>query len=459
MKLFQAQKTQLQQEGFKRLSPFRKTYVKDNTLHIIKDVNILTNEYDKDFLSINKERYSYIKPYLTTGTIKVSVNLYRGKEFIESYTVQVCEITPNYESHRVINHNYKENSIYRFKLSTKKRDESVNNTNYTPNQTLSVGTAFSGIGAPEQGLKNLGIENNKNIFMCEIDKFSRQTYTMNHKVDNIFPDITKMNMKKTPYVDLFVWGSPCQSFSIQGKRGGLNDTRGTLVFYGLEYIRCQRPKYFVYENVKGLKNHDKGRTFETIMNSFNELGYKIQYSVINSKFYVPQNRERLFIVGIRKDIDKEFTFPKESKVTTTLNDVISSNKKDIRGYEFDTTGMVPYIQSQKTDIKTTYKFPKMKYESDSRVSSSDGISPCITTGGKIKIHDTKNNVFRYLTEDELTKIQGFPEDFQFPVSKSQQRKQLGNSISVPVLESIFRELLPEYINNYQKVETQYQMAA
>lgn len=322
----------------------------------------------------------------------------------------------------------------------------VNNTNYKSNK-LTCGTLFSGIGSFEQSLKNLNIDHT-NEYMCEINKFSRETYLENHSVNNVYEDITKLNTKTIPKVDLLVWGSPCQSFSIQGYRGGLEDTRGTLVFNGLEVIQKTQPSYFIFENVKGMINHDSGQTFDTILNSFEELNYKIKYQVLNSKnFGTPQNRERLFIVGIRNDINQEFEFPTPQPVTKCVNDFIKDGV-DYSNYIFDSSKIQPFTQKRVTDIKKTHHLPHLNYESDRRVMSTNGISSCFLSGGlRGRFHDTKNNIFRHLTEQELTEIQGFPSDFKFPVSNSQIRKQIGNSIYVGVLEEILKNLIPQHINN------------
>ena len=193
-----------------------------------------------------------------------------------------------------------------------------NNADYTdPKPTipsLRVGTAFSGIGAPEWALKQLGIEHT-NEFMVEIDKNARKTYLANFTPKQTYEDITKINYNTLNDIDIFFFGSPCQSFSMQGKRRGLEDTRGTLVYNGLQIIKAKNPKYFIYENVKGMLTHDQGNTFNVIKAAFEELNYTIQYKVLNAKNYgSPQNRERLFIVGIRKTLIKPLNFHNHSLV-------------------------------------------------------------------------------------------------------------------------------------------------
>ena len=200
---------------------------------------------------------------------------------------------------------------------------------------IKIGTYFSGIGSPEQALINLDIEHEIE-FACDIDKFARETYLKNFSCKQMYNDITKLDMKDLAYVDLLVFGFPCQAFSLAGRRGGFDDTRGTLFYDALKYLIEHRPRYFIAENVKGLVNHDNGRTFRTILDClsktennqfslmpFDNLGYNIHYKVLNTKdFGIPQNRERIFIVGIRDDEDNTFRFPKGVSLNKKLKDIL-----------------------------------------------------------------------------------------------------------------------------------------
>ena len=336
----------------------------------------------------------------------------------------------------------------------------VNNEKYMEVETLKCGTAFSGIGANEEALKNIDIKHS-NEFMIEIDKFARKTFEENHNVKDIFTDITKVDPKQVSDIDLFVFGSPCQSYSQQGKRLGLEDTRGTLVYNGLQIVKEKQPKYFIYENVKGMVNHNNGHTFDVIKASFKELNYNIEYKVLNAKHYgAAQNRERLFIVGIRNDINQKFTFPKPQLVSKNVNDFISINNIDYKNYIFDSKNIEVYNSSRNTDIKRIYTIPNLKFESDRRIMSTNGISPCFLAGGcKSRFYDEKNMLFRYLTEQELTLIQGFNKDFKFPVSNSQVRKQIGNSIYVGLLEKILKNLIPKKYFNFIKTQEESLLAS
>lgn len=207
---------------------------------------------------------------------------------------------------------------------------------------MKIGTDFSGIGAPEMALKYLGIDF-ESVFACEIDKYARQSFEQLHKPNTFYNDITTRNHKEVEQLDLYVAGFPCQAFSMAGKRKGFEEARGTLFFNVAEFILINQPKVFVLENVKGLLSHDKGNTFQTIVDILSNgggtqngqisldvfedgLGYHIYWQVLNTKDYgIPQNRERIFIVGF-KDF-KEFSFPKPMELMLRLGDILQDNPK------------------------------------------------------------------------------------------------------------------------------------
>ena len=172
---------------------------------------------------------------------------------------------------------------------------------------MKLGTDFSGIGSPEMALKYLGIKH-KSVFACEIDKYARKSFEQLHKANIFYEDITKRNHKEIEQLDLYVAGFPCQAFSMAGKRKGFDEARGTLFFNVAEFIKINQPKVFVLENVRGLLSHDKGRTFQTIVDILSNgggtqngqisldmfddgLGYHIYWQVLNTKHYgIPQYR-------------------------------------------------------------------------------------------------------------------------------------------------------------------------
>tara|TARA_R110001592_G_scaffold354097_1_gene653494 strand:+ start:45 stop:1232 length:1188 start_codon:yes stop_codon:yes gene_type:complete len=208
---------------------------------------------------------------------------------------------------------------------------------------LKIGTDFSGIGSPEAALKRLGIPH-QNIFACDIDKYAKKSFLELNNPIEFYDDITTRNYKDVPELDLYVAGFPCQSFSLAGKRGGFNDTRGTLFFNVAEFIKVNQPNCFILENVKGLLSHDSGKTYQTItdvltngggtlngqmgMDSIEDgLGYHIYTKVLNTKDYgVPQNRERIFIVGFK--YWTEFRFPKKIQLQLRLKDILEQEVND-----------------------------------------------------------------------------------------------------------------------------------
>ena len=206
---------------------------------------------------------------------------------------------------------------------------------------MKIGTDFSGIGSPEMALKMLGIEHEQ-VFACEIDKYARKSFEAVHgSPKNFYNDITTRDHSTVPQLDLYCAGFPCQSFSMAGKREGFEDVRGTLFFNVAEFIKVNQPKVFVLENVKGLLSHDGGKTFQTIISLLTDnggtangqmfipyfedgLGYHIYYKVLNTKEHgIPQNRERIFIVGFREF--REFSFPKPFPLELRLKDMLQDN--------------------------------------------------------------------------------------------------------------------------------------
>src|SRR5690625_162358 len=182
---------------------------------------------------------------------------------------------------------------------------------------------FSGIGGFEQALNKLG---GTCVFASEIDKFAAQAYETLYG-EKPAGDITKIDAKEIPIHDLLVGGFPCQAFSVAGKRQGFEDTRGTLFFEIARIAKEKRPKALLLENVKGLVNHDKGNTLDTMIRTLNDIGYIVDFDVLNSKYFgVPQNRERIFIVAIREDLIDAEEFSEE---TTTGNTIVPKGKRRI----------------------------------------------------------------------------------------------------------------------------------
>ena len=208
---------------------------------------------------------------------------------------------------------------------------------------IKVGSDFSGVGAFNQALKRLGVEY-KEVFACDMDKHARQTFIHNYGQPDYYPENVYNREIPTDPLDIYMTSPPCQAFSLAGKRKGKEDLRGILFFNSLEFIAKNKPRFFIFENVKGLLSDDGGKTFSEWVNmlggkSVNGLPvlfpyedcvpYHLYWQVLNAKKHgVPQNRERVFLVGIRDDKDNKFQFPKEEHLAKRLKDVLEEKVDD-----------------------------------------------------------------------------------------------------------------------------------
>ena len=313
---------------------------------------------------------------------------------------------------------------------------------------------FAGIGGFRLAMQNLG---GKCVFTSEWDKDAKRTYKANFG-ERPFGDITKEETKAfIPDVfDLLCAGFPCQAFSIAGKRGGFEDTRGTLFFEVAEIIKRKQPKAIFLENVKGLRNHNGGKTLATILNVLrNDLGYFIpEPQIINAKdFGVPQNRERIYIVGFHPSTNvTEFNYPKPLDKKVTFAD-IKERKVPATKYFLSTQ----YVQ--------TLVNHKARHEGKGNgfgyaIIPDDGISNAIVVGGMGRernlvldhritdftptthIKGTVNREgIRKMTPREWARLQGFPDEFIIPVADASAYKQFGNSVAVPAIQATANEIL------------------
>jgi DNA (cytosine-5)-methyltransferase 1 len=313
---------------------------------------------------------------------------------------------------------------------------------------------FAGIGGFRLALQNL---KGKCIFTSEWDKYSKQTYQANFG-EVPFGDITKDSTKN--YIpdgfDVLCAGFPCQAFSIAGKRGGFEDTRGTLFFDVAEIIKKKKPKAIFLENVKGLRSHDKGKTLATILNTLREdLGYFVpEPQVMNAKeFGVPQNRERIFIVGFRNDLNiSEFEYPKPVKEKTTLEDILETETVSVKYYLSET--YVNTLRNHKA--RHASKGNGFGYE----IIPNNGTANAVVCGGMGRernlLHDfrlkdftpithIKGNVnregIRKMTPREWARLQGFPDNYKIVVSDAQAYKQFGNSVAVPAIQATASKII------------------
>ena len=352
---------------------------------------------------------------------------------------------------------------------------------------IRIGTVFSGIGAPEHALCKMGI-NAEILFACdngeielkeEINKvkeniegkdqneiqdyikklyentkkinYVKKSYMANYEIEekNWYDDIRFLNASNyKDKIDILVGGSPCQSFSIIGKRAGLEDTRGTLFYEFARLINECKPKVYIYENVLGMLSHDHGNTWKVIKEVFDSLGYKIYYDTLNAKDYgIPQDRKRLFVVGF-KDKNIEFNFPKAINLTTEMNDFLEENVDakhylGQKGFEFVTSSKyrnrarvnAKVIQTQKANQQFNWN-GDFVFEELEKVKLNKGIM----SRAYVSKWNEKVGVIRQLSYRECLRLMGFDDSFKIVVPNVQAYRQAGNSIVVNVLEHIFNEI-------------------
>lgn len=272
----------------------------------------------------------------------------------------------------------------------------------------------------------------------EIDKYAIQIYKQHFPNHTNFGDITKINEQDLPDFDLFVGGFPCQAFSIAGKRRGFEDTRGTLFFDIARILAAKQPRLFLLENVKGLLSHNEGRTFITIITTLDELGYDLQWQVLNSKdFGVPQNRERVFIVGHLRGTPRPQVFPicggsrayNEVRVTGRQGNSRHSESPQWRAAErrdVRRAGTIDRGRFKETG-GIALNLPASYYKGH----DNHGARPMVAADSSI----------RRLTPPECERLQGFPDDWTKGLSDTQRYKCLGNAVTVNVIEAICGRLL------------------
>ena len=287
----------------------------------------------------------------------------------------------------------------------------------------------------------------KCIGFAEIDKFSCRV--LKHKFPDIenYGDVSKIDPKKLPDFDLLCGGFPCQAFSIAGKRRGFKDTRGTMFFEIARIVKAKRPKVVLLENVKGLLNHEKGKTYRVIVQTLAELGYDVQWMVLNSKFFgVPQNRERVFIVASFGEKTRPQILP------------FGSGKVENSGLQGQQTNTVKTTQGPKSYVAECKQLPQTKGQHQgARVYKTSGVSQTLTSNGGgfgagtgLYLADLDKLRIRRLTPKECERLQGFPDGWtEFGIdeegalvknSDSQRYRQAGNAVTVPVIKAIASNL-------------------
>ncbi|MGT2964844.1 DNA cytosine methyltransferase [Streptococcus acidominimus] len=306
-----------------------------------------------------------------------------------------------------------------------------------------IAAFFSGVGGIELGFEQTN--EFRVVYANEFDKYARMTYQLNYPDTYLDGrDIHAVSADEIgEQVDVIVGGFPCQAFSIAGYRKGFEDDRGDLFFELLRMIEAKRPKVVFVENVKNMVSHDHGNTFKVIREALTENNYFIKWKVLNGKDYgnIPQNRERIYIVGFdTKEAYEAFEFPEEIKLTSTLNDVIDFGAEPEEIYYYR-EGKQPFYAKLKHAIdsqETVYQW-RRQYVRENK----NGVVPTLTanmgTGGhNVPLILTDKGDIRKLMPKETFNVQGYPKTFKLPenVSNGQLYKQAGNSVVVPVIKRI-----------------------
>ena len=332
---------------------------------------------------------------------------------------------------------------------------------------------FSGIGGFDQALVRQGHEI---IAACEIDKYARSVYSRHFPKVRIYEDATKINPEELPDFDILVAGFPCQTFSIAGKRLGFEESRGTLFFEIARIAKQKRPRLLLLENVKGLLSHDSGRTFAEILSVLDELGYDAQWQVLNSKYFVPQNRERIFIVGHLREEPRPEVFPIR-EIDSGNNESRSETQREWKRIQNQLSGTIDanyhkgagsrtmvYMSQKNSNMKQRIQDRKESWcltnnssdfgiihyiKSDSqanRVYDPKGIAPTLGIGNAMSKPLIKEANIRRLTPLECERLQGFPDEYTKLgkdgeiISDTQRYRMCGNAVTVPVIEYILERI-------------------
>lgn len=319
----------------------------------------------------------------------------------------------------------------------------------SPNPEFTFIDLFAGIGGFRIPLQELG---GKCVFSSEFNPHAQRAYELNFG-EVPFGDITELDLNIVPKHDILCGGFPCQPFSISGKRKGFDDTRGTLIYHIFEIIEKRQPKVVFLENVKHLLHHDKKRTLNTIILNLEELGYEVSKKVLNaSDFGVPQNRERIIIIGHRK---KKFDF---SKIKTVPKPVLKDflDKENTFEYLDEPYTIIDKMKTQesglifagyrnktirKAGVRPGTEHLSRVHKQPNRIYSTEGVHPALPSqesSGRFWVWH--NEQVRKLTIEECYRIMGFPDKFKFINSKSELYRQIGNSVAIPMIKAVAEQI-------------------
>lgn len=300
---------------------------------------------------------------------------------------------------------------------------------------------FAGIGGIKIGFERAGFDT---VFGNDFDAFCKVTYDLNSKdVPLTVADIAKVKSADLPNFDILLGGFPCQPFSIAGYRRGFLDTgRGDLFFEIVRILRDKKPTAVFLENVKNLKSHDKGKTFNIISEALEDLGYHVKVQVLNSMEYgnVPQNRERVYIVGFKsKKAYDAFEFPKPIPLTKTIADVLEKEVND--KYYYTNSTLYPQLKEIINKKNVVYQWRRVYVR-----ENKSGVCPTLTANMGMGGHNVPlvkdNKGIRKLTPRECARLQGFPESYKLPkdLPDTKLYKQFGNSVTVAVIERVAKQI-------------------
>jgi DNA (cytosine-5)-methyltransferase 1 len=335
------------------------------------------------------------------------------------------------------------------------------NTLGRSNKTYTVGSLYSGIGGVCLGFQQSGA---KVLWANEFDKNACVTYRLNFTHHLYEQDVYTLDSKTVPKVDILTSGFPCQAFSIAGYQKGFKDSRGNHFFETLRFINHIKPKAILLENVKNLKSHDKGNTFNVIKDFILNSGYSFISKVLNTKDFgdIPQNRERIFMIGFRdEDYSDDFTmnpsaicsqnfkFPDQIPLTKTIQDLFERKKVD-KCFFYDNTYMYDELKKEMTKRDTVYQWRRM-YVRENKSNVCPTLTANMGTGGHNVPLIKDQYGIRKLTPRECIRFQGFPESYHLPdIARTQLYKQIGNSVTVPLIKRIAEEIINSLNIKYKK---------
>lgn len=301
---------------------------------------------------------------------------------------------------------------------------------------------FAGIGGIRLGFESIGGEC---VFSSEWDRSAQKTYFANFN-ESPHGDITKVSVTDIPRFNILLAGFPCQPFSNAGLKKGFEDTRGTLFFDIARIAEYHKPEIIFLENVKNLATHNNGNTLKVIISTLEQMNYKVFYKVLNAKdFGLPQNRARIYIVAFSKNlkntdnktVDIHYEFPLPYKIVTSVEDILDKNVD--KKYTISDKLWAGHLRRKEEHKQKGNGFGYSLFNENSQYTST--MSARYFKDGSEILIEQKNKNPRKITPNEARKLQGFPESFIVPVSDCQAYKQFGNSVAVPVIKAIAREII------------------